>query len=398
MKRYAIRGAITFGVTALILFGLSVSYARTAPQSLADYFLVAGLICGVAGGLAYGRRVALPLVLGVNFGLVGYMFGLQDSRLTGLSDVVYTGLASAFVFWFAGGCAVLALPARLRFDGARAFAIPGGIAGIVFQIFYGPAHSVISLGNAPWEHVIMWVIAATGGGWLFGAELDKMDRAADATDKFRRQNLWAVASLACGLIGLALAMLFFPRYALPLGLLNSLSPAAAASDWLWSWGLVGVIIGTIGLWRPGRTMAVAGIAVAIALLVGSFRIIDTPWRTQFNTNYASKLLRDHGDSSHAIYAGNLILAQAALDQEDIANARRYLLEAATTTGTPAIQEKGPDLTVARVLLDRGERDTVLEYLRRAHTFWPQGDTILERWETAIRAGRRVNFNQRSPFP
>src|SRR2546428_36714 len=260
MTRFALRGAIGFGLTALIAFSLAVLYARTAPLLQADYFMVAGLICGVAGGLAYGRRWGLPLVFGVNLGLVAYLFGLQDARLVSPSDVLYTGLATAFVFWLVGGCAVLAL--------------------------------------------------------------------------------------------------YFPRYALPLDLMNSISPASVAADWLWSWGLVGVIIGTIGLWRRGRILAVIGIGVAVALLFGSFRILENPWKTRFNSNYASKLLREHADSSAAIYTGNLVLAQAALDPDDIANARRYLLEAATTT---AIQEKAPDFSVARILLDRGERDTVLEY-------------------------------------
>jgi len=391
MTRFALRGAIGFGLTALIAFSLAVLYARTAPLLQADYFMAAGLICGVAGGLAYGRRWGLPLVFGVNLGLVAYLFGLQDARLVSPSDVLYTGLATAFVFWLVGGCAVLALPSRQRFDGAKAFAIPGGIAGIAFQVLYGPAHSLLNLGNAPWEQVVMWVIAGTAGGWLFGAELDKLHRSAQATDKSRQRNPWALASVGCGLLGLALAALYFPRYALPLDLMNSISPASVAADWLWSWGLVGVIIGTIGLWRRGRILAVVGIGVAVALLFGSFRILENPWKTRFNSNYASKLLREHADSSAAIYTGNLVLAQAALDADDIANAGRYLLEAATTT---AIQEKAPDFSVARILLDRGERDTVLEYFRRARNFWPQGGPLLDRWESAVHAGRRPNFNQR----
>src|SRR5256885_3158640 len=102
-----------------------------------------------------------------------------------------------------------------------------------------------------------------------------------------------------------------------------------------------------------------------------------PYTTLFRS---SKLLREHADSSAAIYTGNLVLAQAALDADDIANAGRYLLEAATTT---AIQEKAPDFSVARILLDRGERDTVLEYFRRARNFWPQGGPLLHRWENVV---------------
>jgi hypothetical protein len=199
----------------------------------------------------------------------------------------------------------------------------------------------------------------------------------------------------CGSVGLAIGALYFLRSALPLGLFNSLSPASAASDWLWGWGLLASAIGIIATTKPnGRKWAAAGIALAVTLLVASYRVEANPWKSLFNSRYGERLLRDQGESGDAIYTGNLILAQAALDNNDIANAKRLLLEAAATTGARTIAQNGLDVSVARLLFDRGERDAVVEYLQRGRKLWPQGAQVISRWEAAIRAGRRPNFNNR----
>jgi predicted negative regulator of RcsB-dependent stress response len=140
----------------------------------------------------------------------------------------------------------------------------------------------------------------------------------------------------------------------------------------------------------------AGIALAVILVVTSYRVEANPWKTQFNSKYAQKLLRESPTSGDSIYAGNLILAQAALDSSDVANAKQYLLQAASTPGTRRIEQNGLDFSVARALFERGEKDAVLEYLKKGRTLWPQGAANLSRMEAAIRAGRRPNFNARGP--
>lgn len=91
---------------------------------------------------------------------------------------------------------------------------------------------------------------------------------------------------------------------------------------------------------------------------------------------------------------HLILAQAAIDSNDVANAKRYLLAAGAASRAKSIEQSGLDVSVARALYDRGEHDAVLEYLHRGYNLCPQGAQIINRWEAAIRAGRRPNFNNR----
>jgi hypothetical protein len=405
MNRHAIRGALAFGLPILLVFALTVLYAYTTGKASGYFFLAAGPLCGIAGGLAFRRKAGLPLVLGLCFGTMGLMFSLQDARSAWFSDIVWTGLVSAFMFWVAGACAVLVLPARMRFNGAMAFAIPGLFAGMAFQFLYGPAHFLFNFdvqkwwGNVPWEHFVLWLIAGAGGGWLFGSEWARSEEQSGLDSAYKRSNNWAAGSMACVFVGFAVGAIYFLRSRLPLGLFNSLSPIAAATDWLWGWGVLAASIGFIGLAKPaGRKTAWIAVATALVLVIASFRLQADPWKTKFNSSYAQRLLRENPQSGDAIYTGNLILAQAALDRSDMDGAKQHLLAAAATPGARVIQQTGLDVTVARALFDRGDRDTVMEYLQRGRALWPQGTPIINRWIAAIRGGRRPNFNARNPNP
>jgi hypothetical protein len=396
MKNLPVRSALAFSIPVLLVFGFSAFN----PQNY--YFLAAGPLSGIVGALALRRTWGLPIVLGSCFGMIGLLFALEDGHSALFSDVIWTGLVSGFLFWIAGGSAMLTLPTAMRFNGAAALAIPGTLAGMVFQFAYGPAHFLLNVDShqwwaeSRWEHLLLWLIAAAGGGWLLGLNWQRQ-AGSEETRKFSRDNPWAATSIVCGALGLGIGALYFTRSTLPLGLFNSLSPASAAADWLWGWGVLAATVALVALFKPNRRPWTAlGIGLALTLVLVSYRIDANPWKLRFNSNYAEKLLHKHSSSGDAIYAGNLILAQAALDKNDVDGAKHYLLEAATTPGTRRIEQNGLDVSVARVLFDRGEKDTVLEYLHRGRTLWPQGAQIIGRWETAIRAGRRPNFNARGP--
>lgn len=403
MNKLPIRGALAFGLPVVAVFAVDALYAHLSGQPHNYVYLAAGPLCGLIGGLAYGRRIGLPLVLGVCFGITGLMFSLQEARSPLFSDVVWTGLVSAFLFWTAGGCAMLVLPTRLRFNGAMIMAVPGLLAGLAFQFLYGPAHFLFDLGSRtwwgemPWEHLILWLIAGVGSGWLFGIQLGRRENEEYTVDRFENPRVWATISVGCVLFAAIIGSIYLVRSKLPLGLFNSLSPIGAASDWFWGWGVLAVSIAVVAVGkRVGRNWAVAALAVALVLVVASFRISADPWKTKFNAAYAQRLLRDEPQSGDATYIGNLILAQASLDKNDVSAAKQYLRQAAATPSAHIIEQNGLDVSVARVLFDRGERDAVAEYLNQGRRLWPQGGQIINRWQAAIKAGRRPNFVVRNP--
>jgi len=194
----ALRGALAFGLPVIAVFIADSVYARMTGEPHNYVYLAAGPLCGLIGGLAFGRRIGLALVLAVCFGTIGLMFSLQEAHSPLFSDVVWTGLVSAFLFWVAGGSAMLALPSHLRFNGAMMMAVPGLLAGLAFQFFYGPAHFLFDLGSRtwwvamPWEHLILWLIAGAGSGWLFGLQHESRT--------FENARIWATASISCVLL------------------------------------------------------------------------------------------------------------------------------------------------------------------------------------------------------
>lgn len=92
---------------------------------------------------------------------------------------------------------------------------------------------------------------------------------------------------------------------------------------------------------------------------------------------------------NAIQHGNLILGQLALKRGDVAQARKYLLAAGRTPGSPQLNSFGPNMTLARELLEKGERDVVLEYFDLCGKFWKHEQ--LAHWRQEVQAGRIPEF-------
>jgi hypothetical protein len=50
------------------------------------------------------------------------------------------------------------------------------------------------------------------------------------------------------------------------------------------------------------------------------------------------------------------------------------------------------MLLAQALLDRGERDAVIEYLQKIKVPWQYGSLQLDHWITAIRKGKSQRLN------
>jgi len=94
---------------------------------------------------------------------------------------------------------------------------------------------------------------------------------------------------------------------------------------------------------------------------------------------------------NAIHKGNLILGIIELRSGNIEKAKHYLLEAGKTPGSPQLNSFGPNMRLAQELLEKGERDVVVEYLHLCAKFWKSGQDRLKRWEEEIKAGRIPDF-------
>ncbi len=121
--------------------------------------------------------------------------------------------------------------------------------------------------------------------------------------------------------------------------------------------------------------------------------------------HASESLKNNTDSKswnygNIIHNANETLGLLALREGKVPEAKRYLLKAGQTPGSPQLNSYGPSMDLARELLEEGERNAVIEYLDLIGSFWGQGygyktnetaargkRALLQQWKTDIRAGK-----------
>lgn len=93
----------------------------------------------------------------------------------------------------------------------------------------------------------------------------------------------------------------------------------------------------------------------------------------------------------AIHQGNIVLGRLALRKNDIEDARRSLLAAGKTPGSSTLASTGPNMQLAKDLLDRGESAAVIQYLEECGTFWDGNRGKLAEWIALVKAGLKPDF-------
>jgi hypothetical protein len=93
----------------------------------------------------------------------------------------------------------------------------------------------------------------------------------------------------------------------------------------------------------------------------------------------------------AVHQGNIILGRLALRESKLEAAKLYLLAAGKTPGSSSLGSLGPNMALAKDLLDRGETATVLEYLQSCGGFWSADRGKLAEWIALVRAGLKPDF-------
>ncbi len=114
-------------------------------------------------------------------------------------------------------------------------------------------------------------------------------------------------------------------------------------------------------------------------------------------NYATELLtlapkfRGNWNYGNAIQDGNLVLGRIAVRDGKIEEAKNYLLEAGRSPGSPQMDSFGPNMSLAKDLLEKGERDTVLQYFELCRKFWAMDYGKLDKWSLEVKAGKMPYF-------
>lgn len=127
---------------------------------------------------------------------------------------------------------------------------------------------------------------------------------------------------------------------------------------------------------------------------------------------ANELLKNNIDTlsfnySNTIHNANTILGRVALRENDLKQAKEYLIKSVEVPASPQLSSFGPSYILAKELLELGEKDIVLHYLDLIANFWANpkninpSDTrrvaanqrkieLLKKWKEEITSGKIPN--------
>ena len=112
--------------------------------------------------------------------------------------------------------------------------------------------------------------------------------------------------------------------------------------------------------------------------------------------YANQMLESDGPTAdwnygNKVHDGNNLLGRIALANGDVEEAKKRLLAAADTPGSPQLDSFGPNMQLASELLDAGEKQAVLDCFDRCEKFWDMGADRLKAWRKKVEKGRKPDF-------
>ena len=120
-------------------------------------------------------------------------------------------------------------------------------------------------------------------------------------------------------------------------------------------------------------------------------------RTNDALNYAKELatmtpkyVRDW-NYGNAIQDANLVFGRLAVLEGRLTDAKNFLILAGESPGSPQMDSFGPNMSLAKDLLERGEREVVLDYFKLCKKFWDPQFSKLDEWAKEVEAGRIPDF-------
>jgi tetratricopeptide (TPR) repeat protein len=115
--------------------------------------------------------------------------------------------------------------------------------------------------------------------------------------------------------------------------------------------------------------------------------------------YAEQLMallpnfRQNRDYGGAMCDANLVLGRVAVRKGNLDDAKRYLIASAQSPVTPDLANNGPNMGLAKDLLEKGEKQAVLDYFELCRKLWTNGGPQLDRWSQQVRDGKIPDFGE-----
>lgn len=106
------------------------------------------------------------------------------------------------------------------------------------------------------------------------------------------------------------------------------------------------------------------------------------------------MIPDHVEDwnyGNAIHDCNLVLGRLCLKRGDAEAAKGHLLEAGRSPGSPQMNSFGPNMSLARDLLEAGCPEVVLRYFELCRRFWAMDRGKLDQCAEEVGAGKIPDF-------
>jgi hypothetical protein len=113
--------------------------------------------------------------------------------------------------------------------------------------------------------------------------------------------------------------------------------------------------------------------------------------------YAQELMtllpsfRNNREYGSAVSDANLVLGRIAVRDGNMEDAKRHLIAAGHSPMTPQLENYGPNMSLAKDLLAKGERQVVLDYFELCRKLWVNGGGQLDKWSQRVRDGKIPEF-------
>ncbi len=113
--------------------------------------------------------------------------------------------------------------------------------------------------------------------------------------------------------------------------------------------------------------------------------------------YATDLLTDGGspgdyDPGGDVHHADMVLGLLALRDNDLPLAVQYLQAMGRVAGSPSLDAFGPNMRLAQALLERGDRQSVLDYFAECARFWKDDNGQLKAWTAQVQQGKAPDFS------
>ena len=101
--------------------------------------------------------------------------------------------------------------------------------------------------------------------------------------------------------------------------------------------------------------------------------------------------KENWNYGNAIHKMNIARGRIALKEGDVEKAKISLIAAGETKGSPQLDSFGPNMTLAKALLKKGEKEVVIQYFDLCGNFWENKFSRLNKWKAIVEKGGIPDF-------